>query len=85
VRTRPAPTTNPLGRQQPFPPEQPQHPLAAHLDAALATKAGPDLAVTLAGERRGNQHLADQPEQVAIADRGRRASRTGGSVLARRA
>ena len=37
------PTTapDPLGRQQPLPPEQAQHPLAADVHAVLATESGP--------------------------------------------
>jgi hypothetical protein len=46
---------DPLGRQQAFPPQQPHDPFPAHSDAVLATKAGPDLAVALTGERRGAQ------------------------------
>jgi hypothetical protein len=52
-------------------PEQPQHPLATHLDAVLPTQPSPDLAVALTGERRILQHPADQPDQLHIADRGR--------------
>jgi hypothetical protein len=46
----PTPATDPLGRQQPLPPEQAQHPFAADVHAVLATKPGPDLAIPLAGE-----------------------------------
>jgi hypothetical protein len=35
--------------------------VAADPDAVLATQPGPDLAVALASERRGDQHPADQP------------------------
>jgi hypothetical protein len=52
VRAWLAPPTGPLRRQQAGLAEQPQHPLAADLDAALAAQPSPDLAITLAGERR---------------------------------
>jgi hypothetical protein len=68
MRPRLAPATNPLMRQQPFPPEQAQHPLAADMHAVLATQPSADLAVTLTGERRGDQDLADQAEQLLVAD-----------------
>ena len=38
----------------------------------LAAQPGPDLAVALPGERRVGQHLADQPHQLLVADRGHR-------------
>ena len=75
----PAPATDPLGRQQPLPPQQPQDPFAADVHAVLATQPGPDLAVALAGERRGVQHLADQLDQVGVADRGGRAGPATGT------
>ena len=65
-----APATGPLWGEQASQAKQPQPPVAADLDAVLATQPGPDLAVALAGERRGEQHLADQLEQLAVADRG---------------
>jgi hypothetical protein len=46
----PTAATDPLGRQQPLPPEQAQHPFAADVHAVLATEPGPDLAITLSGE-----------------------------------
>ena len=55
-----APATDPLGRQQALLAEQTQHPFATDLDAVLAAQPGPDLAVALASERRGDQDLADQ-------------------------
>jgi hypothetical protein len=58
-----AATTDPLGRQQPLPLEQPQHPLAADLHAVLTTQPGPDLAVALASEWGGMQNPADQPSR----------------------
>jgi hypothetical protein len=70
VRSRLAPATDPLGRQQALPAQQAEDPFPAHLDLMLATEPGADLAVALASERRGDQHLVDQPEQVAVADRG---------------
>jgi hypothetical protein len=73
VRLGPAPATNPLGCQQPLPPEQAQHQFAADVHAVLATQPGPDFAVPLASERRVGQHSADQHDQVGIADRGGRA------------
>jgi hypothetical protein len=51
----------------------------------LATEPSPDLAITLPGEWRGDQDLADQPEQVGIADRVAGPGRSGGSVRTRRA
>jgi hypothetical protein len=64
VGPRLAPTTNPPGCQQPFPPEQVQHPLAADVHAVLATQPSADLALPLPGERRGDQDLADQAQQL---------------------
>jgi hypothetical protein len=55
---------NPLGRQQPLAPKQPQDPFAADVHAVLATEPGPDLAVALAGERGVLEHSADQPDQL---------------------
>src|SRR5215216_651431 len=72
MRPWPAATPDPLGRQQPLPPQQPQDPFPAHRHAVLATKPGPDLAVALASERRGAQHPADERHQVVITDRGGR-------------
>jgi hypothetical protein len=68
------PTTapDPLGGQQPLSAQQPQDPFAADADAVLATQPGPDLAVALPGEGRGFQDLAEQLDQVAVADRGGR-------------
>jgi hypothetical protein len=60
MRPRPTAAPDPLGCQQAFPAQQPQDPFPAHTDAVLATKAGPDLAVALAGERRGVEHPADE-------------------------
>jgi hypothetical protein len=40
--------------------------------AVLATEPGPDLAIPFSGEGCGVQDLADQLDQVAIADRGGR-------------
>jgi hypothetical protein len=51
--------------------------------AVLATEPGPDLAIPLSGEGCGVQDLADQLDQVAIADRGGRtgpATGTGGGA-----
>ena len=67
-----APATDSLWRQQALPAQQPQDPLAADPHAMLASQPGPDLAVALAGERRGGQDPADQPHELVIADRGRR-------------
>jgi hypothetical protein len=46
----PTAAPDPLGRQQPLPPEQAQHPFAADVHAVLATEPGPDLAIPLSGE-----------------------------------
>jgi hypothetical protein len=55
--------------------QQPQHPLAAHPHAMLATQPGAELAVALAGKRRILKHPAEQPDQLIVADRGRRPGR----------
>jgi len=68
-----APTSDPLGRQQPVGSQQPQDSFAADVHTVLAAQPSPDLAVALAGERRGDQHLVDQLDQVGVADRGGRA------------
>jgi hypothetical protein len=73
MRVRPAAATDPLRGQQPFLAQQPKHPFAADPDAMLTAQPSPDLAVALTGERRGDQDLADQPQQVGVTDRGRRA------------
>jgi hypothetical protein len=40
-----APATDPLGRQESFLAQQPQHPFPAHPDAMLAAQPRPELAV----------------------------------------
>jgi hypothetical protein len=49
--------------------QQPQDPSAADVHAMLAAEPGPDLAIPLAGERRSGQDLADQVQQLVVADR----------------
>ena len=72
MRPQPAPPPDSLWGQQPLAPEQPQNSFAADVHAVLATEPGPDLAIPLSGEGGGVQDLADQLDQVAIADRGGR-------------
>jgi hypothetical protein len=70
-----------------LPPEQASHPFAAEVHAVLATEPGPDLAIPFSGEGCGVQDLADQLDQVAIADRGGRtgpATGTGCGAAGRR-
>ena len=70
-----------------LPPEQASHPFAADVHAVLATEPGPDLAIPFSGEGCGVQDLADQLDQVAIADRGGRtgpATGTGCGAAGRR-
>jgi hypothetical protein len=45
-----AAAADPLGRQQPFPPQQAQDPFAADVHAVLAAQPNPDLAVALPGK-----------------------------------
>jgi hypothetical protein len=68
-----AAATDPLWSQQSVGSQQPQDSFAADVHAVLAAQPSPDLAVALAGERRGDQHLVDQLDQVGVADRGGRA------------
>jgi hypothetical protein len=65
-----APATGPLWGEQASLAKQPQHSFPAYPHAVLASQPSPQLGVALAGERRGDQHLADQLEQLAVADRG---------------
>jgi hypothetical protein len=65
-----AAAADPLRCQQALPAQQAEHPFPADMDGVLAAQPGADLAVALASERRGDQHLVDQPEQVGVADRG---------------
>ena len=69
MRARPAAATHPLWGQQPVGAQEPQDPFAAHVDAVLTAQPGADLAVALPGERGCEEHLADQLEQVGVADR----------------
>jgi hypothetical protein len=43
MRVRLAAAPDPLRGQQPFPPEQPQHPLATDVDAVVAAQPSPNL------------------------------------------
>jgi hypothetical protein len=68
-----ATATDPLWGQQAFLAQQAQDPFAADPDAVLVAQAGADLTVALPSKWRGDQDLADQPQQVGVANRGRRA------------
>jgi hypothetical protein len=63
---------DPLWGQQPMGAQESQDPFAADVHAMLAAQPGPDLAIPLAGERRCGQDLADQLQQLLVADKRRR-------------
>jgi hypothetical protein len=70
-----APATGPLWGEQASQAKQPQPPVAADLDAVLATQPGPDLAVALAGERRASStwriSSSSSPSLIEVAGPGR--------------
>ena len=65
---------NPVGREQMLLPHNAQHPFPADLDSLNKTEARPHLAMPFADERGAGQIIANEREQLLVAEQRPRAA-----------